>query len=483
MNIPDILLGLGQRPASVSMPRGVARSTRSAPVDFERLLGARSGPCLSATGAESSADAAPETATVGRQDSYAPSAVQETEEPAQDAPPRDERIEETPADDVGPQAADEVGPLAAAAAQAPVATYPSDQATAGPSETATALPSDNAAVVLPGAALLDSVSVKAALSGSTALAAGEAASSAAQALQGEVAGQTPNADQGAPAASLLLPQDTPTGVLLPGTEEAAPSLRPWSAGLRAAVLQGGTETSAASGVSAPLEEMDAASLLREAWTDAVSARSSPAALSEAAAEEGGASRPAADSVRVGTAAPREAADFVRTGQGPPPATETDTGVHGAAKADAGPALPERVSLEVVRDFTVRSVRYLVTRGERTVTIRLVPESLGELHLEVTSAKEGVFVRLMSANPAVRGFLSEGLKNLRVVLAESGVEVADVVVTTDMASGHPAGEGGNPQWAGPAGSPGSAAWGLDGAAEAGPAHATMYPHEGALNVLV
>ena len=469
MNIPDVLLGLGQRPASVSMPRGAARSTRSAPVDFETLLGARSGPCLSATGAESSADAAPETATVGRQDSYASSAVRETEEPAQDAPPRDERIEETPADDVGP--------LAAAAAQTPVQTHPSNQATAGPSETATAPASDNAAVVLPGAALLDSVSVKAALSGSTALAAGEAASSAAQALQGEVASQAPNADQGAPVASLLLPQDTPTGVLLPGTEEPAPSLTPWPAELKAASFLHGTETSAASGASAPVEEMDAAAFLRGAWTNAVSDGSSPAAV-----EEAGASQPAASSVRVGTTLPQEAADPVGSVQAPPPATETDTGVHGAAKAEAPPAHPERVSLEVVRDFAVRSVRYLVTRGERTVTVRLVPESLGELHIEVTSVKEGLFVRLISANPAVRGFLGEGLDNLRAALAESGVEVADVLVTTDMASGHSAAEGRHPQWAAPARSPGTADWGRDVSVEAAAAPATTYPHEGALNVL-
>ena len=477
MNIPDILLGLGQRPASVSMPRGAARSARPGPVDFEAVLAARPGnadPCRSATGAERSADAALEAARVRRRDPHASSPVRETERPTQDTPPPNERIEETPTDDVGPQAA--------VAAQTPVQTYPSNHATAGPSETATAPPSDNAAVVLPVAALLDSVSVKAALSGSTALAAGEAASSAAQALQGEVASQAPNADQGAPVASLLLPQDTPTGVLLPGTEEPAPSLTPWPAELKAASFLHGTETSAASGASAPVEEMDAAAILRGAWTDAASDRSSRVALSQAAAEEAGASRPAADAVRVGTALPREAADSFRSVQAPPPATETGTGVHGAAEAEAPPAPPERVGLEIIRDFTVRSVRYLVTRGGRTLTVRLVPESLGELHLEVTSAKEGLFVRLVSANPAVREFLSEGLHNLRVALAESGVKVADVLVTADMASGHPAAEGRTPEWAGPARSSGPADPRLDGPAEAGLAHNTTSPHEGTLNVL-
>ena len=489
MNIPDVVLDLGQRPASVSTPRGTAGPARSDPVDFEAVLDARSGnadPCLSATYAEGSADAALVTAVAPRQGPPAPSPVPESELPAQDTPPPNEPIEAPPTNDVGPQAA--------VAAQMPVQIPPATLVTVGLSKTAAAPPTENAAVVLPGAALLDSVSVKATLSGSTDFAAGlvaadEAVTSTAQFLQGEVAGQAPNADQGAPVATMLLPQDSPTALLLPGTEEPAPSPTSRSAELKVVSSLNGAETSAAPGASAPVEEMDGAALMRGAWTNAASDRSSRVALSQAVAEEAGASRAAVDPVRVSTALPREAADPVRGVQAPPPATESGTVVHGAAKAEAPlappapPAPPETVSLEIVRDFAVRSVRYLVTRGERTVTVRLVPESLGELHLEVTSAKEGLFVRLISANPAVREFLSEGLHNLRVALAESGVSAADVLVTADMASGHPAAEGRTPEWAGSARSPGPAAPRLDVPAEAGLAHNTTSPHEGALNVLV
>ncbi|GAF75628.1 unnamed protein product, partial [marine sediment metagenome] len=73
-------------------------------------------------------------------------------------------------------------------------------------------------------------------------------------------------------------------------------------------------------------------------------------------------------------------------------------------------------------------------------------------------------------------------NLRVALAEGGVKVADVLVTADMASGHPAAEGRTPEWAGPARPPGTADWGRDVSVEAAAAPATTYPHEGALNVL-
>jgi len=468
MNIPDVLLGLGQRLASVSIARGAARPIRPGPVDFEAVLDARprsTAPCRSVTVDERSADAARQSARVRRGDSDASSPVGETERPTQDTPFPNESIEEAPTEDLAPQA---VG-----AAQTPVQTRP----TAGPSETATAQPSDDTAVVLPAAALLDHVAVKTALSSSTALSAGEAASSAAQTLQGEVAGQALNTEQGAPGAALLLPQHTTGGAVLPGTEEPVSLLTPWSGELKAVSFPNGTESSAASGASGPVEEMEAAALVRGAWTTALSEGSAAAAI-----EDAGASQPAANLARVATALPQEVADTVGPVQAPPPATESDVGVRGAAKVEVPAPSAERVNLEVVRDFALRSVRYLVTRGERTLSVRLVPESLGELHLEVTSAKEGLFVRLISANPAVREFLGAGLDNLRAALSENGVDVADVLVTTDMASGHPAAGGRSPEWAGPARSPGTADWGRDVSAEGPAAPATTPPHEGALNVL-
>jgi len=84
---------------------------------------------------------------------------------------------------------------------------------------------------------------------------------------------------------------------------------------------------------------------------------------------------------------------------------------------------------------VRGVRYLVTRNEKTLTLRLVPESLGELRLEVTSSVgDTVNVRLISANPAVRAVLGGELPELRALLAREGIGVSQVSVSNGMTPG-------------------------------------------------
>lgn len=96
----------------------------------------------------------------------------------------------------------------------------------------------------------------------------------------------------------------------------------------------------------------------------------------------------------------------------------------------GGRLPAIAGLE---EITVRSVHYLVTRGQRTVTIRLVPESLGELRIEVSSADDAVNVRLMSDNPAVRDALDGRIPGLRESLVRNNIEVTRVEVLPDMAA--------------------------------------------------
>ncbi len=62
---------------------------------------------------------------------------------------------------------------------------------------------------------------------------------------------------------------------------------------------------------------------------------------------------------------------------------------------------DRPTLQTLDAFTVKSVRYLVHQGGTTLRVRLIPESLGEMHIEVRSQGDDVSVRLVSANPVVR----------------------------------------------------------------------------------
>lgn len=116
----------------------------------------------------------------------------------------------------------------------------------------------------------------------------------------------------------------------------------------------------------------------------------------------------------------------------------------SALADAAPrshaasserlAAPSRaVTLDGLADQTVRSIRYLAGREDRTLSVRLIPESLGEMHVEVHSNGDSMTVRLASANASVRHTMEANVQQLRESLARDGIHVSRVEVTTDLAS--------------------------------------------------
>lgn len=90
---------------------------------------------------------------------------------------------------------------------------------------------------------------------------------------------------------------------------------------------------------------------------------------------------------------------------------------------------------LLQDNTVRAVRYLATQSEKTLTLKLIPESLGELHLEVTSGQDGLNVKLMSANSVVRNILNTDLPSLRDALLRDGLQVLNVSVMADASSSY------------------------------------------------
>jgi len=477
MNVCEIALDLGQRPASVTSVRPAGRP-KSDPVDFRSLLPDQSSspePCSDKT--EPAAD---------------PDAVGG---PGPDAPVSDQPVHETepaPGEDALLDDMADVAELGeaveVAAAMTPVVApvpAPSQPGGAALPETPVVVSNGEGTGELSVVAVLDAASAEAHASGRTPLTAAQVLARAAvpAPTEGDLLGTLSPAlrsGQDVVAAFHAALQKAQAGTLAAGTEDQPLALAPPLGEQDGAAFLRGLWTNAATGLGQqPSEELDAAALLRGLWANAAAERPPPPTqLAQAIAEEG-------HTAPAGTEPARADAPPPRAGVAPPPAaaTEVDGGVRSAPKADGQAFPPERVNLEVVREFTVRSVRYLVTRGERTITVKLVPESLGELHLEVTSAKEGLFVRLVSANPAVREFLSEEAHHLRVALAANDLETVDVTVSGDRASGHATGEGRTPGWVGRDGAPDALATEPDAPAQAVAIRPEPSLYGGALNVFV
>lgn len=166
------------------------------------------------------------------------------------------------------------------------------------------------------------------------------------------------------------------------------------------------------------------------------------------------------------------------------------GVHanGTAGIDVQSGLPrvERVTVENFGQFAVRSVRHFAGGGEETITVRLIPESLGELRIHVRLGAGELEVRLVSANPLVREALEGQLSGLRDAFAREGLDVTRVTVSTntawDAASGGQSGRhgaSGNPLARQGPQSPGTYP---DATMASGPPSALVSVHDGSLDVL-
>ncbi len=110
----------------------------------------------------------------------------------------------------------------------------------------------------------------------------------------------------------------------------------------------------------------------------------------------------------------------------PPAVEL-------ASTNATPSTTESVlkALDTVQVQAVRNVRYLVDRNGHVMSVRLVPESLGELHIQVQTRGDEMTVRLVSSNPLVRDALEDQMAGLRQALTRPGGPVPEVQVAAHM----------------------------------------------------
>ncbi|MEA3365487.1 MAG: flagellar hook-length control protein FliK [Candidatus Hydrogenedentes bacterium] len=95
-----------------------------------------------------------------------------------------------------------------------------------------------------------------------------------------------------------------------------------------------------------------------------------------------------------------------------------------------PAPRELAFRDSMADLAVKSVRYLVSEGEKSLRVRLVPESLGEIRVEIVSVRDELHLRLVSGNASVREAMEKGSETLRSALARDGVNIIRVTVAPD-----------------------------------------------------
>lgn len=96
-------------------------------------------------------------------------------------------------------------------------------------------------------------------------------------------------------------------------------------------------------------------------------------------------------------------------------------------------LAERPTLQTAGQSVIKGVRYLAKSGGETITVRLVPESLGAMHIVVKSGGDAIEVTLVSANPNVRETLEQHLPALREALGRDGIDVVKVSIVAHTAT--------------------------------------------------
>lgn len=97
--------------------------------------------------------------------------------------------------------------------------------------------------------------------------------------------------------------------------------------------------------------------------------------------------------------------------------------------------PETAAPRPIAETVVHGVRYALLDGGRTVTIRLVPSTLGELRVDVSATPQGnVSIHLTATTDMARDAIQTHLVGIREALSAQGLDVARVTVAQDALSG-------------------------------------------------
>lgn len=94
-----------------------------------------------------------------------------------------------------------------------------------------------------------------------------------------------------------------------------------------------------------------------------------------------------------------------------PASIESSGLREAQATRELPPQPEAPTIRTVGDFTIRSVKHLLGSQEESIQIRLVPRSLGELHIAVKTIGNSIEIVVSAANALVRDVLESQLSEI------------------------------------------------------------------------
>jgi flagellar hook-length control protein FliK len=108
---------------------------------------------------------------------------------------------------------------------------------------------------------------------------------------------------------------------------------------------------------------------------------------------------------------------------PPQATTTELG---GVRLPAQAPTP-RIPLSNLPGEIVQQIQLIQQQGTSSLRLRIAPENLGELHLEVHRSGDTVRVTMTSASPLVRDALDSQISQLRNALQEQGLELSEANV--------------------------------------------------------
>jgi flagellar hook-length control protein FliK len=95
---------------------------------------------------------------------------------------------------------------------------------------------------------------------------------------------------------------------------------------------------------------------------------------------------------------------------------------------------DRATLPTLATKSAERVRLMVEQGERSVSVRLAPESLGRMQIEVRTSGNDVSIRIVTASAAVREAFDGQVGVLREALARDGIQVSRVDVVSTGSTG-------------------------------------------------
>jgi flagellar hook-length control protein FliK len=108
------------------------------------------------------------------------------------------------------------------------------------------------------------------------------------------------------------------------------------------------------------------------------------------------------------------------------------GTRASSSSPAGPALPATLDAQVTR-----GVSALLAQGPGSITLRMVPEDLGQLRVHMTMKEGSLSLRFETGNGAARELLDSAVADLRSTLEARGLSVERLSVTIDPSLAEPA----------------------------------------------